>query len=56
MQLLIDQGSSKQQEAELRWTQHVQDYVVINVSNKSAGEANKLLGDVCLFCLHTRLS
>jgi hypothetical protein len=54
--VLVCSASTKQAEAELRWTQQVKDGVVMNVSNKSAGEANKLLADVCLFCLHTRLS
>jgi hypothetical protein len=32
-------AGTKQQEAEARWTQQVKDGVVMNVSNKSAGEA-----------------
>lgn len=36
--VLVRSSSTKQQEAELRWTQQVKDGVVMNVSNKSAGE------------------
>jgi hypothetical protein len=35
--VLVRSASTKQQEAELRWTQQVKDGVVMNVSNKSAG-------------------
>uniref|UniRef100_A0A383VI29 Rhodanese domain-containing protein n=1 Tax=Tetradesmus obliquus TaxID=3088 RepID=A0A383VI29_TETOB len=36
--VLVRAASTRQQEAEARWTQQVKDGVVMNVSNKSAGE------------------
>jgi hypothetical protein len=47
--VVVRSASTKQQEAELRWTQQVKDGVVMNVSNKSAGEMEvKLLADTVL--------
>jgi hypothetical protein len=37
--VLVRATGTKQQEAEARWTQQVKDGVVMNVSNKSAGES-----------------
>jgi hypothetical protein len=37
--VLVRAAGTKQQEAEARWTQQVKDGVVMNVSNKSAGES-----------------
>jgi hypothetical protein len=48
--VLVRSASTKQAEAELRWTQQVKDGVVMNVSNKSAGEAKFLVSSCTHLC------